>query len=180
MIFEPFPEFLPSEYRVKFATEAWERRDAAALRRKVFCGEQAIFRGDDRDPIDEIAITIVALSSFAVVPQEVVGTVRIHEAEPGIWWGSRLAVAADYRGISALGTSLIRLAVSSAHARGCKCFYAHVQAQNALMFGRLGWHTIHESVLHGRPHHFMHADLSRYPPIADAETGFLSLPKKAA
>jgi putative N-acetyltransferase (TIGR04045 family) len=180
VIFEPFPDFLPSEYRVKFATEAWERREAKTLRRVVFCDEQGIFCGDDRDAIDDVAITIVALSSFAVATQEVVGTVRIHEAEPGIWWGSRLAVAADYRRISALGTALIRLAVSSAHARGCKRFYAHVQAQNALMFRRLGWITIDETVLHGRPHHFMGADLGRYPPIADAETGFLSLPRKAA
>lgn len=180
MIFEPFPEFLPSEYRVKFATEAWEYREAAALRRTVFCDEQKIFSGNDRDPIDEIAIPIVALSSFAVASQEVVGTVRIHEMEPGIWWGSRLAVAAEYRKISALGSSLIRLAVCSAHARGCRQFYAHVQAQNAPMFHRLHWDTIEEIVLHGRPHHFMRADLSRYPPIADAETGFMSLPKKAA
>jgi len=42
MIFEPFPEFLPSEYRIKFATESWERREAAALRRLVFCDEQKI------------------------------------------------------------------------------------------------------------------------------------------
>ncbi len=180
MIFEPFPAFLPSEYRVKFATEAWEDREAAALRRQVFCKEQNIFSGDDRDAIDKVAITVVAISSFAVVTQEVVGTVRIHEAEPGIWWGSRLAVAADYRRISALGTSLIRLAVSSAHARGCKRFYAHVQAQNAPLFWRVGWNTIEEIVLHGRAHHFMEADLKRYPPIMDAETGFLSLPKKAA
>jgi len=180
MIFEPFPDFLPSEYRVKFATEAWERREAAALRRKVFCDEQKIFSGDDRDAIDAAAITIVAISSFAVVPQEVVGTVRIHQAQPGTWWGSRLAVAAQYRGISALGTSLIRLAVSSAHARGCRRFLAHVQTQNAPLFRRLGWNTIEEIEVHGRPHHFMQADLNRYPPIVDAETGFVSLPKKAA
>jgi putative N-acetyltransferase (TIGR04045 family) len=179
MIFEPFPSFLPAEYRVKFATEAWERREAAALRRKVFCEEQRIFVGDDRDAIDGVAITVVAISSFAVASQEVVGTVRIHEAEPGIWWGSRLAVAPDYRRISALGTSLIRLAVCSAHARGCRRFLAHVQAQNAPMFQRLNWHTIEEIALHGRPHHFMRADLNHYPPIADAETGFLSLPKAA-
>lgn len=180
MIFEPFPDFLPSEYRIKFATEPWERREAAALRRAVFCEEQKIFPGDDRDAIDDMAIPIVAISSFAVVPQEVVGTVRIHQAEPGIWWGSRLAVAAAYRRISALGTSLIRLAVSSAHGRGCRHFYAHVQAQNAPLFRRLGWTTIEEIVVHGRPHHFMEADLGSYPPIADAETGFVSLPKKAA
>jgi putative N-acetyltransferase (TIGR04045 family) len=179
MIFDPFPVFLPSEYRVKFATEAWEHREAAALRRQVFCEEQHIFSGDDRDAIDDVAITLVAMSSFAVVPQEVVGTVRIHEAEPGVWWGSRLAVAADYRRISALGTSLIRLAVSSAHARGCRRFFAHVQRQNAPLFQRLHWATIEEVELHGRPHHFMRADLNYYPPFADAETGFLSLPKAA-
>ena len=77
------------------------------------------------------------------------------------------------------GTSLIRLAVSSAHARGCMSFYAHVQSQNAPMFRRLYWSTIDEVVLHGRPHHFMRADLDHYPPIADAETRFLSLPKAA-
>jgi putative N-acetyltransferase (TIGR04045 family) len=180
MILDPFPAFLPAEYRIKFATDVWERREAAALRRQVFCEEQAIFQHDDRDAIDEVAIPIVAISSFAVAPHEVVGTVRIHEPEPGIWWGSRLAVAADYRKIGALGTSLIRLAVSSAHARGCRKFFAHVQSQNASLFRRLHWQTLEEREIHGRPHHFMQANLRHYPPIADAETGFVSLPRKAA
>jgi putative N-acetyltransferase (TIGR04045 family) len=180
MIFDPFPEFLPSEYRVKFATEAWERRAASALRRQVFCDEQRVFVGDDRDDIDDTAIPIVAVSSFGVAPHDVVGTVRIHEAEPGTWWGSRLAVATEFRRLGAVGGSLIRLAVSSAHARGCKRFFAHVQSQNALMFQRLHWTSLGEMAFHGRPHHLMEADLAHYPPIADAETGFLSLPKKAA
>jgi putative N-acetyltransferase (TIGR04045 family) len=97
-----------------------------------------------------------------------------------VWWGSRLAVAADYRRIGALGSSLIRLAVCSAHARGCRRFYAHVQSQNALLFRRLHWRTIEETELRGRPHHFMQADLAHYPPILDPEVGFLSLPKRAA
>jgi putative N-acetyltransferase (TIGR04045 family) len=180
MMFDPFPVFLPAQYRVKFATEPWERHDAAALRRRVFCDEQGIFAGDDADAIDRIAIPIVVISSFGVAPYEVVGTVRIHEAEPRIWWGSRLAVAAQYRRIGALGSSLIRLAVSSAHARGCKHFFAHVQSQNAPLFQRLHWTTIGETEFHGRPHHLMEADLLEYPPIADPETGFLSLPRKAA
>jgi putative N-acetyltransferase (TIGR04045 family) len=180
MIFDSFPVFLPAEYRVKFATEPWERRQAGALRRKVFCEEQGIFANDDRDAIDEIAIPLVAISSLGVAPDDVVGTVRIHEAEPGVWWGSRLAVAAAYRRIGALGTSLIHLAVCSAHGRGCRRFYAHVQSQNALLFQRLHWRTIEETELHGRPHHFMQADLAYYPPIANPEVGFLSLPKQAA
>jgi putative N-acetyltransferase (TIGR04045 family) len=180
MIFDPFPVFLPAEYRVKFATEAWERREAAALRRQVFCQEQGIFKDDDHDEIDAVAITLVAISSLGIAPHEVVGTVRIHESEPGIWWGSRLAVAADYRRLSALGSALIRLAVCSAHGRGCRHFYAHVQSQNALLFRRLHWRTIEEIELRRRLHHFMEADLARYPPIADPEVGFLSLPKRAA
>jgi len=180
MMFDPFPAFLPSQYRVKFATESWEQREAAALRRRVFCDEQRIFQSDDRDTIDDIAIPIVAISLFGVAAHDVVGTVRIHEAEPGIWWGSRLAVANEYRRIGALGTSLIRLAVSSAHARCCKRFFAHVQSQNALLFQRLHWTSLGETEFHGRPHHFMEADLAHYPPIVDAETGFLSLPKRAA
>jgi putative N-acetyltransferase (TIGR04045 family) len=180
MIFDPFPVFLPAAYRVKFATEAWERREAAALRRQVFCEEQGIFASDDRDDIDAIAIPLVAISSLGVAPHDVVGTVRIHEAEPGVWWGSRLAVAAEYRRIGALGSALIRLAVCSANARGCRRFYAHVQSQNALLFRRLHWRTIEETELRGRPHHFMQADLAHYPPIADPEVGLLSLPKRAA
>jgi putative N-acetyltransferase (TIGR04045 family) len=180
MIFDSFPAFLPAEYRVKFAMEAWERREAAALRRQVFCEEQGIFANDDRDAIDEIAIPLVVISSLGVAPGDVVGTVRIHEAEAGVWWGSRLAVASAYRGIGALGTSLIRLAVCSAHGRGCRRFYAHVQSQNTLLFQRLHWRSIEQIEIYGRPHHFMEADLAHYPPIVDPEVGFLSLPKRAA
>jgi putative N-acetyltransferase (TIGR04045 family) len=180
MMFDPFPVFLPAQYRVKFATDPWERHEAAALRRRVFCDEQGIFAGDDADTIDQVAIQIVVISSLGVAPHEVVGTVRIHEAEPRIWWGSRLAVVAQYRRIAALGSSLIRLAVSSAHARGCRRFFAHVQSQNAPLFQGLHWTTIRETEFHGRPHHLMEANLVQYPPISDAETGFLSLPRKAA
>jgi len=180
MIFEAFPAFAPTGFQVKYAVDAWERLGAAELRKRVFCVEQGLFDGDDRDALDETAIPIVATSMMAVALDEVVGTVRIHEAQPGIWWGSRLAVAPDYRRIGALGTALIRLAVASAHARGCQRFFAHVQAQNAALFHRLHWQTIDEISVHGRPHHFMVADLAHYPPIDDPEWGFLALPKKAA
>ena len=146
----------------------------------MFCDEQKLFEGHDRDAIDEVAIPIVALSSFTVAADEVVGTVRIHEAEPGVWWGSRLAVAPPYRRVGALGASLIRLAVSSAHARGCTTFLAHVQSQNALMFQRLHWEPIEEVAFHGHPHLRMQADLAFYPPFATPEAGFLALARKAA
>jgi putative N-acetyltransferase (TIGR04045 family) len=180
MICDPFPPFLSPEYRVKFATERWEKRGAAALRRVVFCAEQGIFEDDDRDAIDDVAIPIVAISSLGIVADAVVGTVRIHQPEPGLWWGSRLAVAQDYRRVGALGAALIKLAVCSAHARGARVFYAYVQSRNALLFQRLHWETLETLDLHGRPHHHMRADLAYYPPIQDAETGFSSFLKRAA
>jgi putative N-acetyltransferase (TIGR04045 family) len=179
MIFEPFPAFVPSGFQVKYAVGAWERRAAAELRRRVFCVEQGLFDGDDRDALDEAAIPIVATSMMAVALDEVVGTVRINEIEPGVWQGSRLAVAPEFRRLGMLGTALIQLAVSSAHARGCTKFLAHVQSQNALLFQRLHWNTLDIVDLHGRPHHFMQADLRFYPPFRTPEAGFLALRKAA-
>ncbi len=172
--------FTAPSFSVKVADHPWEFRDAAALRRRVFCDEQGIFAGHDRDAIDDVAITIVAVSTLAVVAGDVVGTVRIHAPEPGHWMGSRLAVAADHRRIGALGAALVRVAVSSAHARGCRRFTAHVQSQNVAMFRALHWRTLDEVTLHGRPHHLMEADLAHYPPLHDAVAGITALAKMAA
>jgi putative N-acetyltransferase (TIGR04045 family) len=182
MIFEPFKPFIAPEFQVKFATESWEKAAAAALRRKVFCQEQRIFAVDDRDATDDLAIPLVAVSLLGIVEDDVVGTVRIHpdDSEPDVWWGSRLAVEKSYRRLSAVGAGLIRLAVSSAHARGCRRFLANVQSQNALMFQHMHWRSLGEFDLHGRPHHRMEADLDHYPPFRTPETGFLSLAKLAA
>ncbi|MDR3495883.1 MAG: GNAT family N-acetyltransferase [Ancalomicrobiaceae bacterium] len=179
MMFVPVSPFIAAEYQVKFATCAWERDGAAALRRQVFCREQGLFQDDDRDGLDDAAIPIVAISMLGVVGDAVVGTVRIHEAEPGVWWGSRLAVAPEFRKVGSLGAALIRLAVASAHARGCTRFLAHVQSQNALLFRRLHWQTLDVVDLFGRQHHRMAADLAHYPPFPTPEAGFRALRKAA-
>jgi len=179
MLFEPIEAYVPSEYVVKPVTAPWESRDAYALRRATFCAEQGIFAGDDRDATDDVATLLVAVSCIAGESDQVVGTVRIHATAPGIWFGSRLAVHPGFRRVSRIGAALIRLAVCTAHARGCRTFLAHVQSQNAPMFARLHWHTLEEVVLHGRPHHFMQADLAHYPPLA-GEAGFVVAAKLAA
>ena len=180
MIFEPVRPFVPGGYQIKWATDPWEVAGAMALRRDVFCAEQGLFDASDRDAIDEVATPIVALSSFVVATDAVVGTVRIHEEAPGVWWGSRLAVAQSHRRVGALGASLIRLAVSSAHARGCTRFLAHVQAQNGPLFRRLRWRTLEEIELRGHPHLKMEADLAFYPPFETPQIGFLALTRRAA
>ncbi len=166
--------FQPVAFRIKRASEAWERRDAHALRRAVFCAEQGIFVGDDRDAIDDAAQLLVACTSLAGECDQVVGTVRIHEVEPGVWWGSRLAVHPSFRHVGRIGATLIRLAVCSARAQGAHTFWAHVQQANVPLFERLHWHRLADVALHGRPHAWMQADLAQHPPCHAPDWGFLT------
>jgi putative N-acetyltransferase (TIGR04045 family) len=167
-------DFRPCEFRISWAATAWQRQQAHALRRAVFCVEQGIFLGDDRDAIDDHAQLLVAQACVGGMPDEVVGTVRIHEAEPGLWWGSRLAVHAAFRHHGRIGATLIRLAVSSAHAQGATRFLAHVQTQNVPLFEKMHWRALGREIIHGRAHEHMQADLAMYPPCRDPWAGFVT------
>jgi putative N-acetyltransferase (TIGR04045 family) len=166
--------YTPTEYRIKWTTLSWEADEAHKLRRAVFCVEQGIFVGDDRDEIDERAQQLVAVSCIAGMPEQVVGTVRIHQEEPGVWFGSRLAVHAAFRRHGKIGATLIRLAVTSAHALGCQTFLAHVQSQNVPLFRALHWDALSQEMLLGRSHHLMQAQLEHYPPCTTPRSGFVT------
>ncbi|MDB6062166.1 MAG: GCN5-related N-acetyltransferase [Verrucomicrobiaceae bacterium] len=164
----PF-RFNPGEYRIKPAREKWERNACAALRRDVFCAEQGLFDSDDRDDIDNRALSIAAISCVLAQLEQVVGTVRIHETESDIWFGSRLAVAADFRSSSALGHKLIQHAVGTARTKGCERFLAHVQLKNAPLFKRMHWRVLQTVDIYGQPHLLMEADLNFYPTAISEE-----------
>ena len=170
------PGFRPCDFRVKWADSDWERSQGHALRRAVFCIEQGIFVGDDRDPVDDHAQLLVAVSQVGGMADQVVGTVRIHRGDdgrdPAVWWGSRLAVHAAFRHHGRIGATLIRLAVCSARACGCERFLAQVQLQNLALFERMHWRSLGRHDVHGRPHALMEADLAHYPPCADPGRGF--------
>jgi putative N-acetyltransferase (TIGR04045 family) len=167
---------------VRWASEPWERDAAFVIRRAVFCEEQGIFEGDDRDDIDSHAQLLVAVQGAGGAQPCVVGTVRIHRdpAKASTWYGSRLAVSEAFRHHRHIGATLIRLAVSSAHALGCSTFLAQVQAQNAPLFQRLHWRTLDEVMTFGRLHHLMQADLDHYPPCATPYVGFVVDQRRAA
>lgn len=159
-------------YRICAAAEPWMQAGACGLRERVFVQEQGVFAGHDRDAIDEFALPLVAIAEGSAGGPQVVGTVRIHEPAPGIWWGSRLAVAPEWRRVGKLGSELIRLAVGTARARGAVEFHAHVQRQNVVLFRRLHWAVEAEIDLHGRPHAHMLASLAHYTPIDDPAAGW--------
>lgn len=183
MIFDAFAQFTPPDFIFRIARTPEELGGYWKLRKAIFCDEQQIFQGSDRDAIDERAIPIVCETLIAGMEDSVVGVVRIDEREPGVWYGSRLGVAAEYRsvkkispgvamrnhqpvyrGLGALGAGLIYKAVSTAHKLGCTEFLATVQHQNAKFFTRLHWEPLSELELFGLPHVKMRADLGYYQP----------------
>jgi putative N-acetyltransferase (TIGR04045 family) len=155
-------------FSIMLAKANWELAGYQRLRREIFCVEQHLFSISDQDEHDPAAIPIVAAGTDPDGVQTVVGTVRIHESAPGTWYGSRLAVAAPWRGVAGLSAGLIRMAVCTAHGLGCEKFLANVQRQNAPLFRRLHWKTIGTTQVCGLPHHLMQAELDYYPPRAPA------------
>lgn len=162
---DDMPAFRPAAFQVRRAESAWELGGHHRLREDFFCRQQRIFEGTDRDRIDLDAIPLVAVTLLHGEADEVVGAVRIHQEAPGLWWGSRLCVAATIRGDAGLGTALIRFAVGTANALGSIRFLAHVQVRNVRLFQRCGWHVCRELELHGRPHALMEAELDQFPPV---------------
>lgn len=128
------------------------------LRRDVFVHEQGIFAGSDADDVDDDPRTRVLV---ARTPDgEVIGGVRLHPTthpsargrDLGWWSGSRLVVAPDARLHLGVGAALVRAACATAEEVGALRFDAVVQAQNAVLFRRLGWSVGAERLLHGHPH----------------------------
>lgn len=167
--------FLSPDFIIRAAAQPWELNGVRELRHQVFVREQKIFDQHDRDAIDEIAMPLAAISTLASEADQVVGTVRIHEDQPRIWRGSRLAVASTHRRMGRLGAELIQLAVCTAHGRGCDRFLAQVQLQNVPLFKRLHWSPLGEIEVHGVAHMEMEADLAAYPPIPDPFAGWKAL-----
>ncbi|MEO0949044.1 MAG: MSMEG_0567/Sll0786 family nitrogen starvation N-acetyltransferase [Cyanobacteria bacterium J06641_5] len=137
------------------------------LRQAIFCEEQQLFTGSDRDKIDLQAYPIVAIAVQPAGEESIVGVVRIYETQPGYWYGGRLGVHRDFRRRGRIGKQLIEKAVTTANAWGCQQFLATVQLQNVRFFQRLHWASVEEITICDRPHHLMAADLAFYPPTQE-------------
>jgi putative N-acetyltransferase (TIGR04045 family) len=149
-------------YLFKLAHTQPEIAGYYALRRKIFVEEQGLFHSDDVDALDPIAYPIIAVDPDTPAP-EVLGVVRIYEAEPRRWYGGRLGTHPEYRRGWQIGKGLIHQAVTTANAWGCDRFLATVQIQNVRFFQRLHWDSIEEIEIRGIAHHLMQADLDYYP-----------------
>lgn len=150
-------------YSFKLALSEREIADYFDLRRQIFCEEQGLFEGSDRDSTDQHSYPIVAIAHAADQPDRVVGVVRIYETQQGLWYGGRLGTHPDFRRGWRIGKGLIQKAVTTANTWGCDRFLATVQLQNVRFFTRLHWNSLEEMNILDRPHHLMQADLNYYP-----------------
>lgn len=150
-----------TKYQFKLALSTKHIEAYFLLRQQIFCQEQGIFKTSDRDEYDSIAYPIVAVNNH----NQVVGVVRIYEAQPRLWYGGRLGTHPDYRRGWKIGKGLIEKAVTTANAWGCDRFLATVQLPNVRFFQRLHWDSIKELSICNQPHHLMEADLNFYPQI---------------
>jgi putative N-acetyltransferase (TIGR04045 family) len=158
----PTPAGPSADFVCRLAGDVSERRAYFALRREIFCLEQGLFDGDDRDAHDDGAYPIICLRDTRVV-----GVVRIWETASGDWWGGRLGVDADFRAAAVVGRRLVQTAVGTARAWGAHRFRATVQRANVAFFRRLRWRTLEEIELLHQPHHLMEADLTWYTPTTE-------------
>src|ERR1700744_5255992 len=88
MLFDTYHHFSPQDFIFRLAQTPEALDGYWALRRAIFCEEQHIFQGTDRDDIDAHAMPIVCETLIAGMEDSVVGVVRIDERRPGVWYGS--------------------------------------------------------------------------------------------
>lgn len=150
-------------YSFELALSDAKIADYFDLRQQIFCQEQGLFEGHDRDAVDDHAYPIVAIAHQPNQPDRVVGVVRIYEKSPRVWYGGRLGTHPDFRRGWRIGKGLIQKAVTTANTWGCDRFLATVQAQNVRFFTRLHWDSLKEIEILEKPHHLMQADLNFYP-----------------
>jgi len=162
-MFERVLPFVSPTIAVVLASERWHCEGSRSLRRQVFVAEQGVFANDDRDQHDQHALTIVALSVVAGMHDRVIGTVRIYEDAGRVWYGGRLAVAAEYRRYSRVGERLTVAAVSTARHHAAARFLATVQEANVAFFERQQFRLLAPLSLHGRAHALMEAELGSFP-----------------
>jgi len=147
------------KYIVKIAETEEELKQYFQIRHEVFVKGQKIFSKTDKDEYDKGALHIIAIERLT---GDVVGVVRCYNKERNTWFGGRLGAAPGNRN-GRVGHHLVRFAVSTAKAKGCEKFHAHVQLNNVKFFQRLDWKTIGDAFIYqGFPHHLMEAKLDFY------------------
>ncbi|WP_099022689.1 MSMEG_0567/sll0787 family protein [Mycolicibacterium palauense] len=143
------------------------------LRREAFVVEQGLFAGSDRDDLDDDPRTVVLVASAP--DGAVLGGVRlapVGATDLGWWTGSRLVADPSAHG-AGVGPALVRAACAFAESSGLLRFEAVVQRRYHRMFTTLGWETLGDTEVAGRPHTRVRWPLNPFAALAGATKSFL-------
>jgi predicted GNAT family N-acyltransferase len=121
-----------AEFEIRRITTRAELEAALALRYEVFCVEQGVPRGEERDGRDHDAVHLIAVQNGAVV-----ATCRLVFVGTTVQF-SRLAVARAVRrqGIAA---AILRVADDQALARGANRLVLHAQTYARALYEQAGY-----------------------------------------
>ncbi len=131
---------------VRRALDRGELEQALALREQVFCVEQGVELGADRDGLDDSAIQLVAIEEGRVI-----GTCRVL-VEDEIGRLGRMAVEARSRG-RGVGQAILASAERSAREAGARLMRLHAQRYVEDLYAAAGYAPYGEPfVEEGIPH----------------------------
>ena len=117
---------------VRRARDAAEVEQALALRERVFCGEQGVELGAERDGLDDEAIQVIAVDR-----DRVLGTCRVL-VERGVGRLGRMAVDPSARR-SGVGRAILAGAERAAHAAGADLMRLHAQRYVEDLYAAAGY-----------------------------------------
>ncbi len=117
---------------VRRALDRGELEQALALREQVFCVEQGVELGADRDGLDDYAIQLVAIEEGRVI-----GTCRVL-VEDEIGRLGRMAVEARSRG-RGVGQAILASAERSAREAGARLMRLHAQRYVEDLYAAAGY-----------------------------------------
>lgn len=162
-------------FLIKLAEDKAEVESYRKIRREVFVAEQGLFTSNDLDDLDDDPRTVILVARS---PEgSVLGGVRLAPSTPSVdmgWWaGSRLVVSKTARKAGGIGAALVRAASAYAEEHGVLRFEATVQAQNEILFRRLGWTKISQVIVAGYPHVHMLWPIGRFQKLAERNKSML-------
>ena len=170
----PRPVASPAAFLIQPARDTEELTQYRALRHQAFVVRQALFKGSDRDEMDDDPRTVVLC---ATAPDgTVLGGVRLAPAtadDIGWWTGSRLVVAPteQARGV---GPALVRAASAYAETSGVLRFDAAVQQRYLSMFTSLGWQYTGDVDVAGVAHAAMRWPINKIERLVTATKAMLA------
>ena len=151
---------LPMDVSIKVASSPGDRLKAFMVRCVVFCGEQGVPYGIERDEFEDTAVHVLG-----EIDGEPVAAGRVRFL-PDYAKLERIAVRAPWRG-RGTGSEITRFLIRLAGERGYSSYRMSAQAHLEEFYGRLGFRAVGEVFLEADIEHVLMVREDRNPRSSD-------------